>query len=76
GTYAFRQRAPNDVHAVNGRKHITQPLRTANMASARLRAIGWASCYAPAYDVLRARRVARISTKDLDALAERLIGGG
>jgi hypothetical protein len=43
GTYAFRQRVPNDLQAVIGRKLIKQTLRTANLASARLRAIVLAS---------------------------------
>lgn len=66
---------PNDLQAVTGRKLIKQTLRTANLASARLRAIVLASGYAHAYDVLRDRRVDRFSKKDLEALVERLNGG-
>lgn len=76
GTYAFRQRVPSDLQSVLGRKLIKQTLRTANPASARLRAIVLASGYAHAYDVLRDRRVDRFSKKDLEALVERLSGGG
>jgi uncharacterized protein (DUF1778 family) len=75
GTYAFRQRVPSDLQAVTGCKLFKQTLRTANLASARLRAIVLASGYAHAYDVLRDRRVDRFSKKDLEALVERLSGG-
>lgn len=76
GTYAFRQRVPSDLHVVFGRKVIKQTLRTANVASARLRAIVVASGYVHAYDLLRDQRVDRFSKKDLDALVDRLSTGG
>ncbi|WP_308669987.1 DUF6538 domain-containing protein [Xanthomonas arboricola] len=43
GTYAFRQSVPSDLQVVIGRKLIKQTFRTANLASARLRAIVLAS---------------------------------
>lgn len=53
GIYAFRQRVPSDLQSVLGRKFIKQPLRTLNLASARLREIVFASGFADAYDLLR-----------------------
>ncbi|WP_428849169.1 hypothetical protein [Xanthomonas arboricola] len=65
---------PSDLQVIIGRKVIKQTRRTANVASARLRAVVLASDYAHAYDVLRDRRVDRFSKKDLEAFVDRLSG--
>jgi hypothetical protein len=58
-----------------GRKIVKHSLHTKELPSARLRALILASGYAQAFDVLRDRRVDRLSKKDMDALVERLSQG-
>ncbi|MBV6804637.1 DUF6538 domain-containing protein [Xanthomonas axonopodis pv. fascicularis] len=72
GRWSFRQRVPLDLQARLGRRVIKRTLRTTELRQAQIQAIRLASSYAQVFNAVRGLSMDRMSTKDMDALVERL----
>ncbi|WP_430544149.1 DUF6538 domain-containing protein [Xanthomonas hortorum] len=72
GRWSFRQRVPLDLQARLGRRVIKRTLRTTELRQAQIQAIRLASSYAQVFNAVRGLSMDRMSTKDVDALVERL----
>ncbi|TAA10889.1 site-specific integrase [Pseudoxanthomonas winnipegensis] len=72
GRWSFRQRVPQDLQAKLGKRVIKRTLRTTELRQAQLQAIGLASSYAQIFNAVRGLPMDRMTTKDVDALIERL----
>ncbi|WP_343230358.1 DUF6538 domain-containing protein, partial [Xanthomonas euvesicatoria] len=72
GRWSFRQRVPLDLQARLGRRVIKRTLRTTELRQAQIQAIRLASSYAQVFNAVRGLPMDRMTTKDVDALVERL----
>ena len=72
GRWSFRQRVPSDLQTRLGRTVIKRSLRTSDLRQAQLQAIILASRYAEIFNAVRGLPMNQITTKDVDALIERL----
>ncbi len=75
GHCSFRQRVTVELRSVLGWKVIKHALHMKELIGVRLGVLILASGYAQCFDVLRDRRVDRISKKDMDVLVKRLSQG-
>ncbi|WP_033003311.1 DUF6538 domain-containing protein, partial [Xanthomonas oryzae] len=72
GRWSFRQRVPQDLQAKLGQRVIKRTLLTTELRQAQVQAIGLASSYAQVFNAIRGLSMDRMTTKDVDALVERL----
>lgn len=75
GLFSFRQRVPSDLQSKLARTVVKRSLRTTDLRQAQVQAIILSSRYAQVFDAVRGLPMDRMTTKDLDALIERLTKG-